>query len=115
MMMNTLQSIDYPIFFDDSLTQLINFIQKGNYSRFFVLTDENTAKYCLPLLKPRFDGFDNYDIIEINAGEESKDIDFCIGVWKMLIDYGADRKSLMVNLGGGVISEMVGFVAATFN
>ncbi len=113
-MIDTLQSIDYPIFFDDSLNELIAFIQKGSYSRFFILTDENTAKYCLPLLKPKLDGFDNYDIIEINAGEESKDIDFCIGVWKMLIDFGADRKSLMVNLGGGVISDLGGFAASTF-
>ena len=57
---------------------------------------------------------DNFDIIEINAGEESKDIDFCIGIWKMLIDFGADRKSLLINLGGGVISDMGGFAASTF-
>jgi 3-dehydroquinate synthase len=114
MIMNTLQSIDYPIFFNDSLTELINFIKKGNYSRFFVLTDENTAKYCLPVLKSKLDELDNYDIIEINAGEESKDIDFCIGVWKMLIDFQADRKALMVNLGGGVVSDLGGFAASTF-
>ncbi len=112
--MNTLQSIDYPIFFNDSLTELVNFIQKGSYSRFFVLTDENTGKYCLPLLKEKIDNFNNFDIIEINAGEESKDIDFCIGVWKMLIDFGADRKSLMINLGGGVVSDLGGFAASTF-
>jgi 3-dehydroquinate synthase len=57
---------------------------------------------------------DNFDIIEINAGEESKDINFCIGIWKMLIDFDADRKSLLVNLGGGVISDMGGFAASTF-
>lgn len=114
MTMNTLQSIDYPIFFNDSLTELVNFIQQGNYSRFFVLTDENTGQYCLPVLQQKIAGFDNFDIIEINAGEESKDIDFCIGVWKMLIDFGADRKSLMINLGGGVVSDLGGFAASTF-
>jgi 3-dehydroquinate synthase len=112
--MNTIQSNNYPIYFDNSLGELANFIEQGRYSRFFVLTDENTAKYCLPLLREQLGNPDNFDIIEINAGEESKDIDFCIGVWKMLIDFGADRQSLLINLGGGVISDLGGFAASTF-
>ena len=112
--MNTIQSIGYPIFFNDSLTELTNFVRQGNYSHFFILTDENTAQHCLPLVKEKLGDLDNYDLIEINAGEESKDIDFCIGVWKLLIDFGADRKSLLINLGGGVISDLGGFAASTF-
>src|ERR1700758_1124811 len=112
--MNTLQSISYPIYFTNTLTELADFVKKGNYSRFFVLTDENTGKHCLPVLREHIDELDNYDIIEINAGEESKSIDFCVGVWKMLIDFGADRQSLLINLGGGVISDMGGFAASTF-
>lgn len=112
--MDTIQSIGYPIYFDDSITQLVNFIKQGGYSRFFILTDENTSQHCLPILQEQIAGMDNFDIIEINAGEESKNIDFCIGVWKMLIDFGADRKALMINLGGGVITDMGGFAASTF-
>ena len=112
--MKTIQSNNYPIYFENSVEELVKFVKQGDYSRFFVLTDENTAIHCLPVIKDRFDGMDNFDIIEINAGEESKDIDFCIGVWKLLIDFGADRKSLLINLGGGVISDMGGFVASTF-
>jgi len=112
--MDTIQSINYPIFFDNSINELVNFVKKGNYSRFFILTDENTAKHCLPIIKEKIEDLDNFDIIEINAGEESKDIDFCIGIWKMLIDFGADRQSLMINLGGGVISDLGGFAASTF-
>src|ERR1700748_631021 len=112
--MDTLYSNNYPIYFDNSLGELANFIEQGRYSRFFVLTDENTAKYCLPLLREQLGNPDNFDIIEINAGEESKDIDFCIGVWKMLIDFGADRQSLLINLGGGVISDLGGFAASTY-
>lgn len=112
--MDTLYSISYPIFFDNSLDELVKFVDRGNYSRFFVLTDENTGKYCLPLLKEKFGNDAQFDIIEINAGEESKDIDFCIGVWKMLIDFGADRQSLLINLGGGVISDLGGFAASTY-
>lgn len=113
-MMNTIQSDNYPIYFDNSIDELVDFVRQGHYSRFFILTDENTAIHCLPAVKDRFAEEDNFDIIEINAGEESKDIDFCIGIWKMLIDFGADRKSLIINLGGGVISDMGGFAASTF-
>jgi 3-dehydroquinate synthase len=112
--MEIIQSIGYPIYFNDSLTELVSFVRNGNYSHFFILTDENTAEHCLPLVKEKLGDLHNYDLIEISAGEESKDIDFCIGVWKLLIDFGADRKSLMINLGGGVISDLGGFAASTF-
>jgi 3-dehydroquinate synthase len=114
--MDNIQSINYPIYFNNSIAQLVNFVQQGKYSRFFILTDENTAQHCLPAVQQALNdaGISNFDLIEINAGEESKDIDFCIGVWKMLIDFGADRQSLMVNLGGGVISDLGGFAASTF-
>jgi len=112
--MTTIQSDNYPIYFENSIAELVKFIRKGNYSRFFILTDEHTSVHCLPALTDQLNDSDNYDLIEINAGEESKDIDFCIGIWKMLIDFAADRQSLIVNLGGGVISDMGGFVASTF-
>ncbi|MFD2864193.1 3-dehydroquinate synthase [Mucilaginibacter antarcticus] len=112
--MDTIESNNYHIYFEDSLTALRTFVANGNYSRFFVLTDENTAQYCLPLLREKLGDPENFDLIEIPAGEESKDIDFCIGVWKMLIDFGADRQSLLINLGGGVISDLGGFAASTF-
>ncbi len=111
--MNTIQSNTYNIYFEDSLNELVKFIDNGKYSKFFILTDENTGEHCLPLVKEAI-GDRAFDIIEINAGEESKDIDFCIGVWKTLIDFGADRQSLLVNLGGGVVSDMGGFAASTF-
>jgi 3-dehydroquinate synthase len=112
--MKTIQSNGYPIYFENSIAELVQFVKQGHYSRFFILTDENTAKHCLPVIQEHLKGMDNFDIIEINAGEESKNIDFCIGIWKMLIDFGADRKSLLINLGGGVISDMGGFAASTF-
>lgn len=112
--MKTLNSIGYPIYFENTLTELVNFINKGSYSRFFILTDENTGKHCLQVIRKYIDNLDNFDIIEINAGEENKNIDFCVGVWKMLIDFSADRQSLLINLGGGVISDLGGFAASTY-
>lgn len=112
--MKTIQSDTYPIFFEDSIAQLESFIKAGNYSRSFILTDENTAVHCMPIIQAQFEGHENFDIIEVSAGEESKTIDFCIGIWKMLIDFDADRKALLINLGGGVVTDMGGFAASTF-
>jgi 3-dehydroquinate synthase len=112
--MDTINSIGYPIYFDNSLTQLADFVATGKYSKFFILTDEHTGEYCLPKLLEHLGDDANYDLIEINAGEESKTIDYCVGIWKMLIDFGADRNSLLINLGGGVISDMGGFAASTY-
>jgi len=112
--MKTIQSNTYPIYFENSINELVKFIVQGNYSRFFILTDENTELHCLQAIKNELGDIDNYDLIEIPAGEENKDIDYCIGIWRMLIDFAADRKSLLVNLGGGVISDMGGFAASTF-
>jgi len=112
--MDTINSISYPIYFDNSLTELANFIEEGNYSKFFILTDEHTGVHCLPKLVEHLGPDAVYDLIEVNAGEESKTIDFCVGIWKMLIDFSADRNSLLINLGGGVISDMGGFAASTY-
>lgn len=112
--MNTLQSIGYPIYFENALTELADFIRRGKYSKFFVLTDEHTGEHCLPILQEYLKDFDHYDLIGITSGEENKNIDFCAGIWKMLIDFGADRNSLLINLGGGVISDIGGFAASTY-
>lgn len=112
--MDTIESIDYPIFFEDSLTELTRFIERGKYTRFFVLTDELTGEHCLPLLQSYLGEDAQYDLIEVPPGEQNKTIDFCIGIWQMLIDFGADRNSLLINLGGGVVSDMGGFAASTY-
>jgi 3-dehydroquinate synthase len=108
-----IESIGYHVYLNDSLNELVNFVEQGNYSKFFILTDEFTTVHCLPLIEAKLTG-KTYDLIEISAGEECKTIDFCIGVWKMLIDFGADRRSLLINLGGGVVTDLGGFAASTF-
>ncbi len=112
--MDIIQSTDYPVFFKNTLQHLADFIEHGHYSKIFVLTDELTTRHCLPVLQPVLDRLVNYDLIEIASGEENKNIDFCIGIWKMLVDFGADRHALLVNVGGGVITDMGGFAASTY-
>lgn len=111
--MNPITSISYPIFFENSLQELSKFISESNYTKAFILVDSNTETHCLPAVQEALNGLD-FDLIEVTPGEENKNIDFCIGIWRMLLDFGAERNSLMINLGGGVITDMGGFAASTF-
>ncbi|RZL11258.1 MAG: 3-dehydroquinate synthase [Pedobacter sp.] len=103
-----------PVYFNTGLAQLPALMANGGYSKVFVLTDEHTSVHCLPVFQQLLDDFTGFDLIETSAGEENKSIDFCIGIWKTLLDFGADRKCLLINLGGGVITDMGGFIAATY-
>ena len=97
---------------NQDFTMLNDLIRNRNYSKIFILTDENTSRECLPGFIP-FLEFEP-EIIEIESGEEHKTIETCLGVWESLSELGADRKSLLINLGGGVITDLGGFVACTF-
>jgi 3-dehydroquinate synthase len=112
--MDTIQSSGHNIYFDTQLAPLAEIIENGKYSNVFVFADRNTAEACLPVFRDMLDDFSGFDLIETDPGEENKNIDFCIGIWKTLLDFGADRKCLMINLGGGVITDMGGFVASTY-
>ncbi|THV57975.1 3-dehydroquinate synthase [Flagellimonas alvinocaridis] len=88
-------------------------IAKINYSKVFVLVDENTKEHCLPSFKEMLNHPIDH-IFEIKSGEEHKHIYTCLDLWKQLSNFDGDRKSLLINLGGGVITDMGGFVASTF-
>ncbi len=111
---NSITSIGYEVFFDNTLAALDHFIQTHHYSNIFILTDRNTCTHCLPVLRAAVPRLQGCDIIEVDPGEENKNIDFCVGIWKMMLDFGADRQSLLINLGGGVVTDMGGFAASTF-
>ncbi|WP_298555636.1 3-dehydroquinate synthase [uncultured Algibacter sp.] len=89
-------------------------IKKNNFSKVFILVDENTNQYCLPKFLENLETKKDIEIIEIESGEINKNIDTCVGVWNALSELDADRKSLMINIGGGVITDLGGFVACTF-
>jgi 3-dehydroquinate synthase len=95
--------------------QILFKILKEEYStkKIFVLLDENTRKYCLPKIQHSIQDFD-YVIIEIESGEKNKSIQTVEEVWQILTQKGADRHSLLINLGGGIIGDLGGFAASTF-
>ncbi|MEO1434105.1 MAG: 3-dehydroquinate synthase [Bacteroidota bacterium] len=82
-------------------------------SAVMVLVDEHTREHCLPILETELKR-DDLHIIEIPSGEHYKTIKTCEGIWNAMLESGADRRSLVINLGGGVIGDMGGFCAATF-
>ena len=112
--MKAINSDGHSIYFETGLTPLKEILTQRNYSKVFVFADTHTSELCLPLFREFLDDLGGFDIIETDPGEENKNIDFCIGIWKTLLDFGADRKCLMINLGGGVITDMGGFVASTY-
>ena len=112
--MEALKNNDHFIHFESGLAPLNDILAAKNYSKVFVFADSTTSEICMPVFRDFLPDLDNFDIIETDPGEENKNIDFCIGIWKTLLDFEADRKCLMINLGGGVITDMGGFVASTY-
>lgn len=102
------------VFKKELWTQLSIVITELSPSQIFVLTDENTARECLALFDANFPKKKDYKHISIPFGEKNKTLDTCVQVWKKLTEAGADRKSLLINLGGGVVCDLGGFVAATY-
>lgn len=88
-------------------------LEQLSFNKLFVLTDDNTEKLCYPLIK------DNEQIskagkIIIKAGDNNKNIDTLSSIWKYLSENGATRHSLLINLGGGMLTDIGGFAAASF-
>ncbi|WP_111708461.1 3-dehydroquinate synthase [Lutibacter citreus] len=104
----------YVNFQDDAYTKLNAFLISSSPSKIFILVDENTNDNCLPILLAEIETSLEIEIIEIESGEENKNLDTCTGVWQALTELGADRKSLLINLGGGVVTDLGGFVASCF-
>ena len=84
------------------------------YSSIFILTDSNTRKHCLPLLGDKFMLPENTVIMEVEPGEKSKSFLACTRLWSEMAMHGADRHSLLICLGGGVVCDLGGFIASTF-
>lgn len=113
--MTTIKAKDYVVYFNSEGYKAINkYVSSTNISKIFILVDTNTHDYCLPLFLSEFETNLDIEIIEIEAGEINKNIDTCKGVWEALSELEADRKALLINLGGGVVTDLGGFVACTY-
>jgi len=102
---------DYNIHIND-WEGIRTFIKKKPYSQIFILVDENTDQACLPIFQSELKT--DFIKLEVKSGESNKDLHTCEHIWEELTHHGADRHSLLINLGGGVIGDMGGFAAATY-
>jgi 3-dehydroquinate synthase len=113
--MKSIQSNTYTVHFNETCYEQLNVYLKTNrFSIIFIIVDTNTHEASLPKFMSYIETNVPIEVIEIEAGEQHKTIDTCVGVWNALSELGADRKSLVINLGGGVVTDLGGFVACTF-
>jgi len=113
--MKSIQAATYPVHFEEkAYAALSNLLKNNGYSSIFILVDENTLEHCYPKFIPNLTTDKTIEVIEIEAGEIHKNIETCVGVWNAITELGGDRKSLLITLGGGVITDLGGFVAATY-
>jgi 3-dehydroquinate synthase len=99
---------------DEVFNVLKEYLRPYSETKIFILVDENTLEHCITKLITSHEVLHTAEIIEIDSGEENKTLEVCYQLWKTLAAYKADRKSLLINLGGGVITDMGGFIASTY-
>jgi 3-dehydroquinate synthase len=100
------------IIFTNSIQTKVAEMLKNCKSNVFLLVDSNTVQFCYPQISQLFS--ENLKIFILPAGEEHKNIENVVKVWDFLNTNGANRKSILINLGGGVLCDLGGFVASTF-
>ena len=93
--------------------ELVSALAECEHDKLYVLTDTTTKEECLPLLK-KFYCMKEAQVITIPATDSHKDIESLMMVWKGLQEGGASRHSCMINLGGGMVTDLGGFAASTF-
>ncbi len=104
-----------PVYFEDNTFKKLNaFLNKNAFTQILVLADTNTLKYCYPLLAQACPAIQKAEIIEIESGEHYKTLETCAAVWEGMSEQNTDRNALMINLGGGVICDLGGFIASIY-
>ena len=102
------------IFTNDVTAAIASQIDKLSPSGLFILADSNTERLVLPKLRAEHPALINAKTITIPAGDDHKNVDSLTHIWSNLVEGGANRRSLLLNLGGGVVTDIGGFAAATF-
>ena len=111
------------LFGSDGYLKLANFILENNFKKILILTDENTKVHCLKLFFSNIKKTDkkiekmissiSYNF-SVEPGENAKNLKTSNHIWEFLTENGFKRNDLIINLGGGMISDLGGFVASTY-
>ena len=79
-----------------------------------IVSDDNTSEHCVPFLISNYDGLAEAEVVILPAGEENKSLAIVANVWELLTEYGLGRHDLIINVGGGVVTDMGGFIASCY-
>ncbi|MEO5905477.1 MAG: 3-dehydroquinate synthase family protein [Saprospiraceae bacterium] len=110
--MKTIRSTIGDIYFGQVNADLKQLVHDHTASSVFILADSHTAIHCVPQVVDVI-GM-NSRVIVIPHGEQNKNLDSCQTIWSEMIKAGADRESLLLNIGGGMICDLGGFAASCF-
>ncbi len=104
-----------PQFYHPKTWKVFNeWLNRQSYSMIVILCDDHTHTDCVPMVLVELETDLPIELIEIESGELHKNLASCQSIWEALTEFHADRKTLIVNIGGGVITDMGAFVAATY-
>lgn len=111
-----MQQSNFPVpLFISSAEELLDNLELKNYSQIFVLCDENTHRFCWPILEEVLMKQKHRFTLHVEAaGEATKDWRVCLNIWEKLSKANADRQTLLLNLGGGMLSDLGAFVASIY-
>jgi len=115
-MTKTIQHQSSKILFGNNLEDNLNEVLKRKYSgkKKIIITDDNVFGIWVENLITSVEELNGAEIIQLPAGEENKTIEISYQVWETLTDYKVGRGDVIINFGGGVITDMGGFIAATY-
>ena len=92
-------------------TSIMAFLQKSDYSKILVISDDNTKKYCYDRVKGNLP---KHSVVSVRKGEAHKTLATCETIWEAMTRAELDRHALVLNIGGGVVGDMGGFCAAVY-
>ncbi len=88
---------------------------RADVTRVVVLTDENgRTPHADTVAESLVEQSVEVDVVVVEPGEPTKSIDMAAGLWEGLLELGADRKTVVAAVGGGVVGDLAGFIAATY-
>ncbi|MBN1199991.1 MAG: 3-dehydroquinate synthase [Bacteroidales bacterium] len=114
----TVRTSRYPVLIGEGALEHLQKELKGFWkmkSQILILTDANTRRFCLPELLNRLPLLEEATVLSVDAGEEKKSLLIAEYLWKELGSHHADRASLLINLGGGMVTDLGGFVASAYH
>ena len=118
-MLKPIENNNYSIYFkSEGYKRLANYIKEKKIKKILILTDNNTKKFCLELFRNELSSYNIVDIFihgySIKSGEASKNFSESTKIIRYMLQFGFKRSGLVINLGGGMISDIGGFVASIY-